>query len=236
MDDRQSRREFMGLTAVGVAGLLAPPWLRGAGTPSTPGLHDFRTSSGTGAVPGPDPDLVVLNARVYTMDAAAPRAEAFAVSGGRFIAVGSSADDAGAGRQGHADVIDAKGMTVVPGFIDCHNHAGGTTLLYDVLVGNPYEVEFVTIASIVEKLRARAQQTPAGMWVEGFFFDDTKLKDNRPLNRHDLDKVSTSTPSWCAIAAGIPRSTTARRWRWRASRGTRRTRPAGRSTGTPTAT
>ena len=41
-------------------------------------------------------------------------------------------------------------------FIDCHNHAPGTTLMYDVLVGNPYEVEFVTIDSIVDKLRARA--------------------------------------------------------------------------------
>ena len=85
-------------------------------------------------------------------------------------------------------------MTIVPGFIDTHNHAGGTTLLYEVLVGNPFEVEFVTIASIIEKLRAKAQQTPPGMWVEGFFHDDTKLKDKRPLTVRDLDQVSTDHP------------------------------------------
>ena len=85
-------------------------------------------------------------------------------------------------------------MTIVPGFIDCHNHAGGTTLLYEVLVGNPFEVEFVTIASIIEKLRAKARQTPPGTWVEGYFHDDTKLKDKRPLNVHDLDQVSTEHP------------------------------------------
>jgi predicted amidohydrolase YtcJ len=85
-------------------------------------------------------------------------------------------------------------MTVVPGFIDTHNHAGGTTLLYEVLVGNPFEVEFVTIASIIEKLRAKAKQTPAGMWVEGYFHDDTKLKDKRPLTAKDLDQVSTEHP------------------------------------------
>ena len=85
-------------------------------------------------------------------------------------------------------------MTVLPGFTDCHNHAGGTTLLYEVLVGNPFEVEFVTIASIVEKLRTKAQTLPAGTWVEGYFFDDTKLKDKRALNRHDLDQVSTEHP------------------------------------------
>jgi predicted amidohydrolase YtcJ len=85
-------------------------------------------------------------------------------------------------------------LTVVPGFIDAHNHGGGEGLLYDVLVGNPYQVEFVTIDSIVEKLRVRAQATPPGYWVEGFFHDDTKIKDKRPLNAQDLDRVSTEHP------------------------------------------
>ncbi|MDB4878484.1 MAG: Amidohydrolase 3 [Gemmatimonadetes bacterium] len=179
MNDRHSRREFMGFGAAGVAGLLAPPWLR-----------DERTARGARAA---DPDLVVFNAKVYTVDPAVPRAEAFAVSGGRFVAVGRTADiKALAGKR--TQTFDAKQMTIVPGFIDCHNHAGGTTLLYDVLVGNPFEVEFVTIGSIVDKLRAKARATPAGTWVEGYFFDDTKLKDKRALNRHDLDLVSTEHP------------------------------------------
>jgi predicted amidohydrolase YtcJ len=52
----------------------------------------------------------------------------------------------------------------------------------------------VTIDSIIDKLRAKAAQTPPGTWVEGYFFDDTKVKDNRPLNVHDLDKVSKDHP------------------------------------------
>ena len=138
-------------------------------------------------------DLIVTNANVYTVDTAMPRAEAFAVKGGRFVAVGTnSAIKALAGK--NTQTLDAKRMTIVPGFIDCHNHASGTVLLYEVLVGNPFEVEFVTIASIVEKLRARARETPAGTWVEGYFFDDTKLKDKRALNVHDLDLVSLEHP------------------------------------------
>jgi predicted amidohydrolase YtcJ len=66
--------------------------------------------------------------------------------------------------------------------------------LYDVLVGNPYEVELVSIDSIIGKLRAKAQTLPPGTWVEGFFLDDTKLKDKRPLNIHDLDKATTDHP------------------------------------------
>ena len=135
----------------------------------------------------------MFNAKVYTVDSRNPKAEAFAVKGDRFIAVGSTSDmRALAGK--NTQMYDAKQMAIVPGFIDCHNHAPGTTLLYEVLVGNPYEVEFVTIASIVEKLRARAKETPPGTWVDGYFFDDTKVKDKRELDASDLDEVSLDHP------------------------------------------
>jgi predicted amidohydrolase YtcJ len=166
---RHSRRGFLSLVGAGVATL---PLL---------------------AAEGPDVDLVVFNAKVYTVDPRVPKAEAFAIKNSRFHAIGTSAEIkalAGKGTQ----TFDAKGMTIVPGFIDTHNHATGNVLLYEVLVGNPYEVEFVTIDSIIAKLRARAQATPPGTWVEGYFFDDTKLKDGRPLNAHDLDKVSKDHP------------------------------------------
>ena len=138
-------------------------------------------------------DAVVVNARIYTVEPAAPRAEACAIQGGRFIAVGSNAEVRALIGKG-TQVFDARQMTVVPGFIDCHNHAVGSELLYETSVGNPFEVEFVTIAGIVEKLRAKAHTTPPGFWVEGNFFDDTKVKDGRALNVHDLDGVSRDLP------------------------------------------
>jgi predicted amidohydrolase YtcJ len=90
----------------------------------------------------------------------------------------------------------------VPGFIDAHKHAPGAILLYEVLVGNPYQVEFVTIASIVDKLRARARETPVGFWVDGYFFDDTKVQDKRALNIHDLDQVSRDHPVYVRHRGG----------------------------------
>ncbi|HEY6047507.1 MAG TPA: amidohydrolase [Sphingomicrobium sp.] len=137
-------------------------------------------------------DLVVRNARVHTMERGRPTAEAFAVRNGRFVAVGSNEAIAALARG--AEVFDAKGMTVVPGFIDCHLHPEGETLLYEVLVGNPYDVEFVTIDSIIAKLKERALKTPPGQWVEGYFYDDTKVKDGRLITRADLDRVSTVHP------------------------------------------
>ena len=182
---RHNRREFLNLTGTAVAALAGAPALASAQTAPA-------AAQTTGAA-APDADLVVINAKVYTMDPRAPRAEAFAVSGGRFTAVGST-DAVKNLASRNAQTFDAKGMTVVPGFIDCHNHAGGEVLLNEVLVGNPFEVEFVSIRSIIGKLRERAQQTPAGTWVEGYFFDDTKLSDKRALTIRDLDEVSSEHP------------------------------------------
>lgn len=178
-----SRREFLGLAGIAAASLAGGGLLAGTALAATASVDvDPRHA-----------DLVVFNAKVYTMDSSAPTAEAFAVKGSRFVCVGNSAEAKAFIGKG-TRTFDAQHMSIVPGFIDCHNHAGGDILLYDVLVGNPFEVEFVTIASIIEKLRAKAQKTPAGFWVDGYFFDDTKVKDNRQLNRHDLDQVSTEHP------------------------------------------
>jgi predicted amidohydrolase YtcJ len=168
----------MGLSGAGIAGLVGAQW---------PGY------TAAAAVDSQEPDLVVFNAKVYTVDPLEPSAQAFAVKAGRFVAVGST-DDVKALIGKRTQVFDAKQATVVPGFIDAHNHAPGAILLYEVLVGNPYQVEFVTIASIVDKLRAKARETPAGFWVEGFFFDDTKVQDKRALSVHDLDQVSRDHP------------------------------------------
>jgi len=172
-----SRRHFMGFSGAGIASLV--PW------PGSVALAQVNSAL--------EPDLIVLNAKVYTVDPLEPRAEAFAVKAGRFVAVGRSEDIKSlVGKR--TQTFDAKQMTVVPGFIDAHNHAPGAILLYDVIVGNPYQVEFVTIASIVDKLKERARATPPGFWVEGFFFDDTKVEDKRPLTVHDLDQVSREHP------------------------------------------
>jgi predicted amidohydrolase YtcJ len=180
---RQNRREFLGLAGVGMAGVAGRRLL---------GTTAFGEMQSGDADPR-HTDLVVFNASVYTVDSRLAKAEAFAVKDSRFVFVGSTAEaKAFIGKK--TQTFDAKQMTIVPGFIDCHNHAGGNTLLYEVIVGNPYEVEFVTIASIIEKLRAKALKTPAAFWIDGYFFDDTKVKDNRQLNVHDLDQVSREHP------------------------------------------
>ena len=65
-------------------------------------------------------DLIVVNAKVYTVNPEFETAEAFAVKDGKFIAVGSSQDII---NQYSADsIIDVYGKTIVPGLIDAHCH------------------------------------------------------------------------------------------------------------------
>jgi predicted amidohydrolase YtcJ len=173
-----TRGEFLSFGAAlagGVAvGAVGAPRFAAVTPPSAP------PSAGTA------PDLVVTNAKVYTSDAAQPRAEAFAVSNGRFVAVGSTADVRNLATA-QTKTIDAGGMTVTAGFIDCHCHPSGVNELYGV------NCNLRRVADIQKAIRAKAQQTPAGFWVQGFMFDDTKLEDG-PLHRRHLDEATREHP------------------------------------------
>jgi predicted amidohydrolase YtcJ len=132
-----------------------------------------------------EPDLVVVNARVFTSDTASPRAEAFAVKNGRFVAVGSTSDVRNLATA-RTPVIDAQRMFVTPGFIDAHCHPSGVEELYGV------DTNLRTVREIQAAIKKKAEATPPGFWVTGFMFDDTKL--DRPLNRKDLDEATTEHP------------------------------------------
>ncbi len=136
-----------------------------------------------------DPDLVLVNGRIFTIDGEQPRAEALAVKNGRFIAVGSN-DDIRPLATRNTEVIDAEGMTVTPGFIDAHSHPSGAGV--DELV--QVNVDLRSISEIKEALRDRASITPEDEWVIGFKYDDTKLREGRPLNRTDLDEAVPRNP------------------------------------------
>jgi predicted amidohydrolase YtcJ len=140
------------------------------------------------ARPGTSASLALLNGRVYTMDEDQPMAEAFAILDERFAAVGST-DEIEALIGVDTQVIDAHGMTVVPGFIDAHSHPDGV----DEVTG--VNVNLGNIADIKEVLRAKAAEMPPNYWVSGYMYDDTKLAEGRPVLRSDLDEAVPDHPA-----------------------------------------
>jgi predicted amidohydrolase YtcJ len=185
-----TRKEFLSLSALVAGAAALPRFAFGRGMPGVDSPPSAQTK-GFGIVA----DLIVVNARVLTSDSTAARAQAFAVRDGKFLAVGTSADIRNLAGKG-TRIVDAKGMTVTPGFIDAHCHPSGVGELYSA------DANVKTKALLQENLRKRAAQTPAGFWVEGFMFDDTKLTDATPLDRRDLDAVSTQHPIYVAHRGG----------------------------------
>jgi predicted amidohydrolase YtcJ len=172
-DTSAPRREF--LARAGLAGL-------GAGFLPAASLHAAEAASPVHA------DILITGARVYTMDDAQPEAEAVALAGDRILAVGSN-DDVGALAGPGTQLIDGRGTTVLPGFIDAHSHPDGASEVTGA------DVNLRSIAAIQDAMRKQAGSTPPGHWVIGYKYDDTKLSEGRPVNRHDLDEAVPGQPA-----------------------------------------
>lgn len=133
-------------------------------------------------------DVIVINGDVYTVDPSAPRAEAFAVEGGRFIAIGTTTEIEGLA-DANTRVIDAGGNTVTPGFIDGHSH----------ISGNSPHVAGVDISYLADKndwlrlIKEADERMPEGEWITGGGWDHT-LSDAIFPTREMLDAIVPDRP------------------------------------------
>jgi hypothetical protein len=137
-------------------------------------------------------DLVLRNGNVVTMDATDSRASAVAVKWGKIFRVGND-DSIRQLADAHTTVLDLEGKTVLPGFIDTHNHLS----FYGYLVSSAdcrAASGLESIDDLVERLREEAGQTPAGRWVKGWGYAHYHLNENRHITREDLDRASTEHP------------------------------------------
>ena len=144
-----------------------------------------------------EPELVLYNGNVITINDHQPRAEAVAIAGGRFLAVGTN-EKVQALATGTTNKINLEGRTVVPGFIDAHTHPAEAGLMHLRQV----DCDLRSIAEIQRAIRERVSKTPAGEWVLGFKYDDTKTSDGRPLTREDLDAAAPQHPVYISHRGG----------------------------------
>jgi len=138
---------------------------------------------------GEKADLILHSGNIYTMNGKEPRAQAIAIARGRIVAIGSDADVMNLASTG-AKKIDLGKNTVLPGFIDAHSHPALAGVMHLRMV----DCDLRSIAAIQAALRERAAKTPAGEWVLGFKYDDTKTSDGRPLAIGDLDTAVPDHP------------------------------------------
>ena len=161
-------------------------------------------------------ETVIVNARIYTVNAKQPWAEALAIRGDKILAVGSAKDIA-AYRGASTKVVDAQGKLVLPGFTDCHIHfmEGSLGLTRVDLNGAK------SVAEIQKRVKEYAVAHPKAEWIEGMGWlystfgavalPDKKFLDqvvpDRPVYLQAYDGHSSWANSKALALAGITRET-----------------------------
>ena len=144
-------------------------------------------------------DLLLLNGKVITVDADDTVTEAVAVKDGKILMTGLS-DEISALACSKTRKIDLKGKTLLPGFIDTHEHCIKRTLQKDwVYCGSP-AVE--SVDDMVDALAVKAAEKAEGEWVIGYWFDESKWGTKQFPTRHDLDRATTRHPIFVLRAGG----------------------------------
>lgn len=135
-------------------------------------------------------DLALVNGKIITMNSKGEIVQAVAVKDGKIIATGKTDDIRNILDKG-TNVIDLKGKTVTPGFIESHCHPSmtGTSLLYEISLGNAKSID-----EIMSLIAVRTKEVPAGKWIKGRGYDDQRLAEKRHPTCRDIDKVSAGHP------------------------------------------
>jgi len=136
-----------------------------------------------------EPEIILYNGNIFTVNTKEPTAQAIAIAGGRLLAVGNNTDILKMATA-RTKKIDLRHKTVLPGFIDAHTHPAYSGIKHLKMV----DCDLRSIKDIKEAIRQRAATTPKGKWVEGFKYDDTKTNEGRKINMADLDGAAPEHP------------------------------------------
>ncbi|HEV8216677.1 MAG TPA: amidohydrolase [Gemmatimonadaceae bacterium] len=152
----------------------------------------FIVAGGSLAAQQPRADLILVNARVLTVDAADRVVQAVGIAGNRIVAVGSNAEVERAAAP-NAKRIDLAGRAVTPGLLDAHAHfsSGGAERLYVLDLSYP---NVKSIADVAGAIRAKAAVLAKGAWIQGRGWDEGKLAERRVMTAADLDAASPDNP------------------------------------------
>jgi predicted amidohydrolase YtcJ len=134
-------------------------------------------------------DLIVTNARIYTVDESHPLADAMAVRGGKVQFVGSTRA-ALALRGASTRVIDLNGRTIIPGMVDAHGHVDNLGLALrtvDLTGTSSYD-------EVIARVVARAKTAQPGQWIIGRGWDQNDWGDTRFPTQEKLTAAVPNNP------------------------------------------
>lgn len=152
---------------------------------------------------GDKADSIYFNGSIYTVDENNPQVEAVAVKGGMIMAIGSATEI----MKLHGDateMVDLKGQTMTPGFIESHAHMMGigyNKLELDLMYVKTYD-------ELVEKVAEAVEKAQPGDWITGRGWHQDKWIEKpdklvKGFQTHDqLSAVSPDNPVYLSHASG----------------------------------
>jgi predicted amidohydrolase YtcJ len=137
----------------------------------------------------PAADLIITNAKIWTVDSSRPTAQAVAVLGDRITAVGSK-QGVDSWRGPKTQVINADGKLLLPGFNDAHVHFVSGGMQLDSIQLN----DATSSQEFARRIGERAKVTPKGVWIEGGNWDETKWSPPEIPTKELIDALTPDTP------------------------------------------
>jgi predicted amidohydrolase YtcJ len=134
-------------------------------------------------------DLIISNAKIWTVDRAQPTAQAVAVLGDRIVAVGTDAEIE-VWRGANTRMIDAGRKLLLPGFNDAHVHFVTGGLQLDSVQLN----DATSSPEFARRIGERAKKTTQGEWVRGGDWDETKWNPPQLPAKELIDPLTPETP------------------------------------------
>ncbi|WP_342515213.1 amidohydrolase [Sporosarcina sp. FSL K6-1522] len=147
-------------------------------------------------------DLIITNAVILKLNAQNEKACSLAVKDGRIMEIWDTPTPPTntVNISDQTKIVNLEGATLIPGFIDTHNHILSYALMMDMVnCSSPLNT---TIEDLVTRIRAKAEQLPEGQWIQGFGYDDTLLQEQRHPTRKELDKAVPNHPVYISHSSG----------------------------------
>jgi predicted amidohydrolase YtcJ len=136
-------------------------------------------------------DKLFFDGNILTMNQKNAEEECLAIKDGEIIFVGSG-QEGEKYKDSKTEVVDLKGRSLIPGFIDAHLHMGVLGMNCSAIdCRYPY---VKSIEDIKKKIRIRAEAVAPRTWIRGWGYDHSKLKEGRHPNKLDLDQVAPDNP------------------------------------------
>ncbi|QWD90387.1 amidohydrolase [Polynucleobacter sp. MWH-Braz-FAM2G] len=149
-------------------------------------------------------DTIFYGGPILTVNAKNEEVQALAVQNGKIVAVGSKDAVTKEWQADNTRVVDLKGQTLMPGFVEPHVHIIVTSVFEGIGLNlSNFTLPYDTKETLIQKMKAALKDVPAGGWLFGFGVDPSRTSPfMAELNADDLDKVSKDVPIFIVNQSG----------------------------------